>query len=212
MNSTLDRSVPRCVIVDDHEVVRTGTRMSLESVDWVDVAGEASTIGTGLEVIRRVEPELALLDILLPDGDGIEMAHRIREEGLPTRVVLYSGSATTQQAERSLEQGVAGFVLKGSPVSTMLNALQAALEGRRYLDPGIAADMLSPRGDGPALSRRELQILQMMAEGGQNASIAFELGISTETVKAHVSNILGKLAADSRTHAVTIGMRQGLIT
>lgn len=210
--STTAGTRARCVIIDDHEVVRAGTRMRLAGADWISVDGEADSAEAGLALVRRTRPDVVLLDVKLPDGDGIELARRITDEGLQSSIVIYSASATTQQAEQALEQGVAGFVLKESPMSTMLDALQAAVEGRRYLDPEIAADLLAPRGSGPALSRRELQILQMMAEGGQNATIAFELGISTETVKAHVSNILGKLQADSRTHAVTLGMRHGLIS
>ncbi|MCW2927264.1 MAG: two component transcriptional regulator, LuxR family [Thermoleophilia bacterium] len=199
-----------CAIVDDHEVVREGIRLRLEATDWIEMVGEASSCTSAGELIRRTRPSLVLMDIRLPDGDGAQLAAELGAEGLGTRFVLYSGSATTAQAEQALEAGVFGFVLKDSPVGMVLDALTAARDGRRYIDPTIAADMMSPSGGRP-LSPRELEILALMADGGQNASIAFQLGISAETVKAHVSNILAKCEADSRTHAVAKALREGII-
>lgn len=202
----------RCVLVDDHEVVREGTRAVLANAEWITVEGDAGTAGDGLELIRTLRPDVAVLDMRLPDGDGIELARQVQLDHLPTRVVLYTAEASTHQAEQALENGASAFVLKGAAMSTLFDALRSALAGRRYLDPGIAADLMSPRENGPPLSRRERQILQMMAEGGQNAGIALELGIATETVKAHVSNLLAKLGVDSRTEAVATGLRSGIIS
>lgn len=199
-----------CAIVDDHEVVRTGTVARLASVDWITTQGEAGTAAEGLELIRRTRPDLALVDVRLPDGSGLDVAVQLAAEGIATKVVLYSGAATTTQAEQALESGVSGFVLKDSPLSTVLDALHAARDGRRYLDPTIAAELMMPRTKA-RLSPREVEILRRIADGGQNATIAFELGISVETVKAHVSNILSKFDAESRTHAVAMALREGII-
>jgi DNA-binding NarL/FixJ family response regulator len=200
-----------CALVDDHEAVRTGTRGRLERVDWIDVVCDVGTAREALTAMRQLRPDVALVDVRLPDGDGATVARTLAAEGCDTKFVLYSGTATTAQAEQALESGISGFVLKDSTLETVVDALRSAYEGRRYIDPTIAADLLAPRGNLRPLSRRELEILARMADGGQNASIAHELQISTETVKAHVSNIFGKLGADSRTHAVAIGLRSGII-
>ncbi len=199
-----------CAIVDDHEVVRSGMRDRLAQVAWLDLIGEAATAAEALALLDRHRPTLVLMDVRLPDGDGLDVARRAREAGIESRVVLYSGNATTAQAEQALESGVAGFVLKDSPMSMVVEALASARDGRPFLDPMVAADLMSsPTSRG--LSPRELQILKLVADGGQNAAIAFELGISAETVKAHVSNILVKLDADGRTHAVATALREGII-
>ncbi len=199
-----------CVIVDDHEVVRTGTRMRLSDVEWLDVIGEAESVRTGTRLVLDRHPDLAIVDMRLPDGSGLDIVEAITADGGDTLVVLYSGNATTAQAEAALESGVAGFVLKDSPLANVVQALDAARAGRRYIDPTIAADLLAPRS-GRALSPRELEILTCMADGKQNAGIGRELGISPETVKAHVSNILVKLDVVSRAHAVATALRDGII-
>lgn len=200
-----------CVIVDDHEAVRDGTRTRLDQLDWLDVVGEASPVDEAVSTIRSLRPALALVDVRLPDGSGLDVVAAVDRESLPTRTVLYSGVATTTQAEHALDAGVAGFVLKDSPLSSVVDALQAAGSGRRYLDPTIASELVTSRGTTRKLSPRERQILKLMADGAQNAGIAWELGISTETVKAHVSNVLDKLDVESRTHAVADAIREGII-
>ena len=201
-----------CAIVDDHEVVRAGMRGRLDSVEWLELVGEASTASEALDMLRRLQPAVALMDVRLPDGDGLQVARAALKEGIRTRIVLYSGTATTRQAEQALEAGISGFVLKDSPLATVVDALAAARDGRRYIDPTIAADMLSPRYAATRpLSPREFEVLALMADGWQNAGIAHELGISAETVKAHVSNILAKFDVDGRTQAVAIALREGII-
>ena len=199
-----------CVLVDDHEVVRAGIRSRLDQVDWVSLVGEAATAREAGDILHELEPGLVLMDVRLPDGDGLDVARQLMEDGVDTRVVLFSGTATTAQAEQALESGISGFVLKDSSMATVVDALAAARDGRRYIDPTIAAEFLSPASS-RRLSPREREILELMADGGQNATIAFQLGISAETVKAHVSNILAKFDADGRTHAVAIALREGII-
>lgn len=199
-----------CVIVDDHEVVRAGTHARLEPIEWIEVVGDANTASQAMDLLRGTQPTLALVDVRLPDGNGLQIAEQLIEEGIATRVVLYSATAMPSQVEQALEAGVAGFVLKDSPLATMVDALRAAREGRRYIDPTIAAEMMAP-SVARRMSLRELEVLRKVADGGQNATIAFDLGISVETVKAHVSNILGKCDAQSRTHAVAKAMRDGVI-
>ncbi|MCW2962670.1 MAG: two-component system response regulator [Thermoleophilia bacterium] len=199
-----------CVVVDDHEAVRAGTIARIAHVPWLRVVGEAATASDARHLLRDRAPDLALMDVRLPDGNGAQLARELADEGVPTKVVLYSGAATTYQAEQALDLGVAGFVLKDSTLGAVVDALHAACNGRRYIDPTIAADLIGPAG-GRRLSPREHQIVARMADGGQNPTIAFELKISVETVKAHVSNILAKLEANGRTQAVATALREGII-
>lgn len=208
----MDPETTTCAIVDDHEVVRAGMRGRLASVDWIQLVGEASTAGEARALLRRTQPRVVLMDVRLPDGDGLQVARSLLDEGGPTRVVLYSGSATTRQAEHALEAGVSGFVLKDSSLETVIDALAAARDGRRYIDPTIAAELFASSSGGmKPLSPREHEILTLMAEGSQNAGIAHDLGISAETVKAHVSNLFVKLDVESRTQAVATALRAGII-
>ncbi len=201
-----------CAIVDDHEVVRAGMRGRLECVDWIDLVGEAATAAEALDMLRRLRPDVVLMDVRLPDGDGLEVARTLMDEGQATRIVLYSGAGTTRQAEQALEAGVSGFVLKDSSLGTVVDALSAAREGRRYIDPTIAAELLAPNASTmKPLSPREREILILMADGRQNAGMAHSLGISSETVKAHVSNIFVKLEVESRTQAVARALREHII-
>lgn len=202
-----------CALVDDHEVVRAGTRARLEGLDWLDVVAEASSVVEARAMLARSRPGLILMDVRLPDGSGFDLAREWLEATPSMRVVLFSGSATTRQAEEALESGVAGFVLKDSSLTTLVDALAAARDGRRYLDPTIAAEMLAPTPGTTTtpLSPRELEILVLMADGMQNTGIAHQLGVSTETVKAHVSNVLAKFGVDGRTEAVAKALRSGLI-
>lgn len=201
-----------CVLVDDHEAVRAGTRAHLSTVDWIEVIGEAGTVDEALEVIRRLRPTLVLMDMRIPGGDGMQAAKTLAAEGIDARVIIYSGHATTALAEQALDAGVAGFVLKHSPMTTVLEALRTARDGRRYLDPSIAVEFTTSSTSGTRmLSPREREVLRLVADGGQNGPIAYGLGISIETVKAHVSNILGKLDVDSRTEAVATAIRAGII-
>lgn len=198
-----------CVVVDDHEAIRDGVRGRLRDAG-IRVVGESATLEDGIRVVCRMQPHVALFDLRLPDGDGTTATGVLRERGYAAPVVVYSGAAGTPQAEQVLEAGAAAFVLKDSPANTLVDAITMALDGRRYIDPTLAAELL-PGGNARRLSSRERQILSIISDGGQNAAIAYDLGISVETVKAHVSNILGKLDASSRTHAVAKALREGII-
>jgi DNA-binding NarL/FixJ family response regulator len=206
----MDRS--SCVIVDDHEVVRAGTRARLAEIEWIDVVGEAGTVGDALELIRATRPHVALVDMRLPGGSsGTSLVRELLRARLETRAVLYSGFVSEGLAQQALAAGAWGFVLKDSPLSCVVDALRSARDGRRYLDPAVASDVLHDDGAPRALSGRELQVLLRMADGEQNATIAHDLRISAETVKAHVSNILEKLGVHSRTAAVSRALRAGVI-
>lgn len=199
-----------CVIVDDHEAVRSGLEAQLDLVDGIRVEGGAATFTEALELLRTAEPSLALVDVRIPEGDGLELLRAARREGIATRFVFYSGNGSGALVRQALDAGASAFVLKGSPVATVVEALQCAKAGRRFLDPTLAADLLADDGR-PELSAREREVLTRMATGAQNASIAHELGISPETVKAHISSIMAKFDAVSRTEVVATALREGII-
>lgn len=196
------------VVIDDHEVVRAGTRVRLESIGWLRYRGDAASVFGGVDLIERTRPSIAIVDMNLPDGTALDLVSSCASTD--TAFLVFSGSASLLQADAALTAGVAGFVLKHSSQRVMVDALEAMRDHRRYVDPSLAAELLSPRST-RQLSPREVQVLQMVAEGGQNVGIAHELGISPETVKAHVSRILDKFEADSRTHAVAKALREGVI-
>jgi len=198
-----------CILADDHEVVRVGTRLHLESLDWLEIIGEANDGTEALRLIRELKPDLALLDLRLPGLDGIAVTTAVAAEHLSTHTVIFSGFGTTALAEQALDAGAYGYVLKHVGIAMVVEALRSAALDKRFLDPCLAAEMLYPGS--PSLSLRELEILQVMSMGKQNGVIAFELGISIDTVKAHVSNILAKLGAESRTEAVAIALRSSII-
>lgn len=198
-----------CIVADDHDVVRAGTRIRLEPVEWLEIVGEAAAGDEAIDLIRQLQPHLALVDLRLPRGDGAAVARAVQREGLPTRVVIFSGFGNTALASNALDAGASGYVLKEAPISVLVEALRVASEGRRYLDPTLAAEMLG--ADTRTLSPREREILKLMADGMQNNEIAFKLSISSETVKAHVSSILGKFDADTRTEAVAKALRGSVI-
>lgn len=176
---------------------------------YVDVIGQAATGMQALELIRKLRPDLALLDVRLPDMDGLKVVAAARDEGIPTRIVIFSAYEAHGLADRAFTNGAWGYVTKGAPATMVVQALRAAHSGQRFLDPQIAHHFTNPRTQ--PLSERERQILQLMAQGKQNGPIATELGIAAETVKTHVSHIFDKLRASSRTEAVARGLRDGLI-
>ncbi|MBC7645163.1 MAG: response regulator transcription factor [Thermoleophilia bacterium] len=198
-----------CIIVDDHDVVRSGIRLHLKLVEWLEIVGEANTGPKALDLIRDLKPDLALLDLRLPELDGREVTAAVVAEKLSTHTVIFSGFGTTALAEQALDAGAYGYVLKSVSIAMVVEALRCAAEGQRFIDPSLAAELLFPGS--PPLSPRELEILKIMSRGTQNSGIAFALGISIDTVKAHVSNILTKLGVDSRTEAVATALRRSII-
>jgi two-component system nitrate/nitrite response regulator NarL len=200
---------PTCIVADDHDVVRQGIRLQLDRDGWTRVVAEATSGDQTLDLLRRLRPDLALVDLRLPAIDGIEVARVARTEGLPTRIVIFSAFGGEPLVNRALQQGAHGYVSKGAPASVLLSALQTVHAGGRFLDPGAT---LSGNGKSvQPLTRREQEILKMMSLGMHNAPIANALDIAPETVKTHVSNILTKLGAASRTEAVAIALRLGII-
>jgi DNA-binding NarL/FixJ family response regulator len=210
-------SLIRTVVVDDHGLIREGTRQILEREPDFEVVGEASTGAEALELIARLEPDLALLDLRLPDISGIEIARQLRDQASATRVVLLSAFDDEEYVVEALSAGAAGYLVKTMPSHDLVRWLRHAHRGEVALDPQLASRLAryvgrtSVRSDEPVFSTRELGVLRLLATGLPNKQIARQLGISPRTVEGHLSRIFGKLGISSRTEAVLYAVNHRLV-
>ncbi len=211
----------RLLLVDDHEVVRSGLRMLLESEQDVQIVGEAGTGREALELVGQLKPDVVLMDISLPDLSGIEAAARIRELRPAAAVVALTIHEDKEYFFKMLEAGASGYIPKRAAPEELLTAIRAAAEGEVYLYPSLATflvkDYLAQDPDERearmlnGLTDRELEVLTHLADGASNAEIGETLGISPKTVARHRENIMHKLNLHSRTELVRYAIRKGII-
>lgn len=197
------------LIADDHMVVRDGVRLRIAADPSMQIVGEAAGGIQALELMRSLAPAVALVDLRMPDMDGFAVAEAARDEGLVTRIIIYSALASPNLLERAFEAGAWGYVGKESDRDILFSAIGGVLRGDRFVDPSIAARMIG--SSATSLTQRERQVLGLMGEGLANIAIARRLGLAPETVRHHVSGILRKLDVESRTHAVATALRSALI-
>jgi DNA-binding NarL/FixJ family response regulator len=201
-------------VVDDHAIVREGLRRVISQLGDMVVVGEAASGEAALELVPLRRPEVVLMDARMPGIGGVAAARGIAAGHPEVRVVMFTAHAEQDLLWEALDAGAQGFVLKDSDSTALVAAIRQVVDGEPYVDPRLAPDFLRqlarPRGAG-ALSAREREILQMLADGCSNREVADRLVVSVETVKTHVKHILSKLGADHRTQAVAIGLRQSLI-
>lgn len=205
----------RVLLVDDHIVLRDGLQALITAQTDLEVVGAASTAAEGVRLCGALQPDVLLLDIKLPDGNGIQVARELRQQSLPVRVLLLTAYAAPQYVRAARRLGVAGFLLKESGATQVLEAVRAVARGELVYDVQASLPPTLPgRGGGALLdplSDREREVLRLLASGARNETIAVELGISARTVDGHVSTILGKLGASSRGEAVTASAQLGLL-
>jgi DNA-binding NarL/FixJ family response regulator len=199
----------RCLVVDDHPVVRQGIRALLErelpGVQVVDAENAAEAMAdAGGEA-----PDVIVID---PSAAGAEVEKLISElrDSLDSAIVVFTGNGGPRLLADALKAGVKGYVRKDSPPEDLVRAIQAARSGEFYVDPALSSSIVLEEGD-RTLTARQREILQMLADGMQTDAVARQLGLSTETVRTHTKRILAKLHADTRTQAVAIAIRNGLI-
>jgi DNA-binding NarL/FixJ family response regulator len=198
-----------CLIVDDHEVVREGLRLSLSRAPHIRVVGEAADGNQAISLAERRRPDVVLMDVRMPGMDGLE-ATKILSDRLPEiAVLIFTAYSERALLTKGLESGAKGYVLKEAPHETLVRAIDRVAAGDPYVDPALMPAFL-PR-DRDILTTREREILQLLADGMSNADVAGRLVISQETVKSHVRHILAKLEADTRTQAVAIALRESII-
>jgi two-component system, NarL family, response regulator LiaR len=205
--------VIRVLIADDHAVVRQGLRTFLDLQDDIEVVGEAVDGEEAIEAVRRLSPDVALMDLVMPRMDGIEAIRHIRDESPQTRVIVLTSFVDEDKMLPAVRAGAAGYLLKDVEPQELVTAIRTVHGGAALLHPAVVAELVreagSPRGDG--LTEREREVLVLIARGRANKAIAFELGVSEKTVKTHVSNILGKLGLTDRTQAALYAVREGLV-
>ncbi len=210
-------STIRVVLADDHAVVRQGIRDFLEESGTIAIVGEASTGEEAWQLIREHLPDVAILDVRLPDVSGLEVTKRIRRHWPDMGVLILSAYDDDPFVMAALQAGANGYVLKTANADEIVAAVQAVAAGQSALDPNIVQKImhhLSGRAAGvmvEPLTAREIEVLQLVAKGLTNREIGHRLSISDRTVQGHLANIYGKLQVNSRTEAVTRALQLGLI-
>lgn len=205
------------VLVDDHDLVRAGTRQYLERSDTIEVVGEAEDGLSAQAVLIDAQPQVALVDIKMPNRGGIDLARWIRAELPKTKVIMLSAYDDDPYIMAALEAGANGYVLKNTSPKKLIRAVETVMEGGSALDPSIATKLMgllvsNQKGDDSAeLSDRELEVLNLTAKGLTNKEIGARLHISNRTVQGHLRKIFSKLDVNSRTEAVTKAIALGLL-
>ena len=210
----------RVLIADDHLVVRAGIRALIESIDGVTVVGEANDGREAVELVATLRPEIVLLDVSMPGLNGLEAATQLREQSPTTRVIILSMHANDVYVRMALKAGAAGYVLKSATAAELQAALQAVAQGQVYLSPAVSKQVVKGFVDAKAsaespleaLTPRQREILQLIAEGRTTKEVAFTLAISAKTVETHRAQIMERLQIHDVPGLVRFAIRTGLIS
>lgn len=206
---THDRRI-RVLVVDDHPLMRSGIAGEINAQRDMYVVGEAEDGDSALALFRRYQPDVTLMDLKMPRMNGIDALKAIRAEFRQARIIVLTTATGDIQATRAFQAGAVGFLLKDTLRSELVRTIQLIHSGGRRV-PQEIAEQMAEYVMSDSLSEREIDVLSSAARGRSNRLIALELGISENTVKNHIKNILSKLGADDRTHAVTIAIKRGYI-
>ena len=208
------------VIVDDHALLRTGTRRILDEADGFEVIGEAADGDDAVELVSRLRPRVLLVDIRIPGRNGIEVVQAVASASPETRSIVLSAYDDDAYVQAALAAGAAGYLLKTVPAPDLVQAVRAAASGVTVLDPAVSA-RLAGLGDSlhrpngadllAHLTGRELDVVRLVAAGLANKTIASQLGISTRTVEGHLNHVFDKVGVGSRTEIVRFAMANGLV-
>jgi DNA-binding NarL/FixJ family response regulator len=212
VGSLPDERMITLAIVDDHEALRDGLAALLRA-SGLEVVGMAGTVESARDLVALDRPDVALIDIRLPDGTGIELARELLSEDPAQGIVLYTGDADADLLYDGLDTGARGYVLKAGSTEELVGAIERVAAGGSYVDPRLDRILLSPRATAkvPALSPREREIMNLMAEGLTAERIAERISVSVETVRTHVRNVIRKLQARNRVHAIALALERGEI-
>ena len=210
----------RVLIADDHLIVRQGLRLILETEDRLQLVGEASDGAEALELARELEPDVVLMDLRMPGMDGLTAIERLQVEQPQVNVVILTTFNEDELMMRGLRAGARGYLLKDTSRESLFAAIRAAAKGEALLSPEVMERLLARMESGPTqagrvggieLTAREQEVLEAVARGERSKEIAFHLGISERTVKAHLSSIYNKFGVDSRAAAIAVAAQRGLL-
>jgi DNA-binding NarL/FixJ family response regulator len=210
----------RIVLIDDHALVRQGFRRILEEEPGLSVVGEAGGALEGVALVRQTRPDVVLMDMAMPDANGIHAAREILRERPETRILVLSMYSDSQYVRSALDAGVAGYILKSALETDLTRAVRAVAQGQQYLSPELSGvliralkDKADPQDDDrfDQLTEREKQVLQLIAHGKSNKEIAVILGLSANTVAVHRANLMSTLGVHKAAELVLYAVRKGLV-
>jgi DNA-binding NarL/FixJ family response regulator len=205
-----DSSPIRILTVDDHQVVRVGIATLLLTEPDMKLVGEAINGREAIAKFRECHPDVTLMDLQMPEMSGLDAIVAIRDEFQEARIIVLTTYAGDVQALRAIKAGAQGYLLKNFLHKDLLQTIRTVHAGRKAVSPDVAANLVGYAGE-EGLTPKEIAVLRLIAGGNANKEIAARLSITEETVKSRVKNILDKLGAKDRTHAVTIGLKRGII-
>lgn len=200
----------RILTVDDHPLLRKGIAALVNAEPDMKLVAEASNGQEAIESFRLHRPDVTLMDIQMPSFNGIEAISHIRSEFPDARIIVLTTYTGDAQVLRALKAGARAYVLKGHVHRELLETIRVVYAGQKRIPPDIAAELAEHATD-DELTSREIEVLRLIAAGNSNKLVADQLSIGEATVKSHVTNILSKLSANDRAHAVTIGLKRGII-
>jgi DNA-binding NarL/FixJ family response regulator len=205
-----DASPIRILVVDDHQLIRVGIAALLLPESDMELVGEASNGREAIGKFRECRPDVTLMDLQMPEMNGFDAIIAIRHEFPEARIIVLTTYTGDVQALRAIKAGAQAYLLKSLLYKELLQTIRAVYAGRKTISPDIAAQIAEHTGE-EGLTPKEIDVLRLIAAGNANKEIAAQLSITEETVKSRVKNILLKLGANDRTHAVTIGVKRGVI-
>ena len=203
----------RLVLIEDHQALREGLELLLDREGLI-VAGTAGTAAEGRALVEELEPDVSLVDIRLGEDSGIRLTGELIDGDPDRRIVLYTGSADVELLISGLDSGARGYALKDGTPAELTAALRTVAEGGTYVDPRLHPALLSRRATQTQrmLSKREREIMDLLAQGLTGEQVAEQLFLSPETIKTHIRNAMNKLEANTRVHAIAIALRDGFIS
>jgi len=200
----------RVLVIDDHPMIRAGLIATIGSEPDLEIVSAAENGREGIERFRHYQPDVALMDLKMPDVGGVEAIRAILAEFPSAKIVVLSTYEGSEDIYRAMQAGAITYLMKNTRSEKMISVIREVVSGGRPIPPEVG-QKLADRMFEPALTNREIEVLQLVARGLRNKEIAAELKISEETAQSHVKNILAKLSVHDRTEAVTIAIRQGTI-
>lgn len=205
----------RLMVVDDHRVVRSGVKALIATEEGLEIVGEATDGREAVTKATALEPDLVLMDLVMPEMDGVEATRRITEERSDLEILILTSFSEEERIIQAIKAGASGYLIKDASPDELVGAIRDTYRGESTLDPKVAGTVLRSMQKekdqpGEELTEREIEVLELIAEGLPNDDIATELYISERTVRSHVSNILGKLNLENRTQAALYAVRKGI--